>query len=158
MFNTFISNGGKMKGIKVWDRDRNNPQKVIYDILVLYGETGNGKSTIARNFAEESRDKGRGVEIGVTTELIEDMLEYMKKDIGVFDFNCFIKNRYEEVDVIIFEDFHEIKNKDLTQMFMAEFVVRLAKESKQVVIVCTGEISDLVFFCEYLINHEYVIS
>ena len=158
MFNTFLSNGGKMKGIKVWDRDRNNFEKVIYDILVLYGETGNGKSTIARNFAEESRGKGRGVEIEVTTELIEDMLEYMKKDIGLFDLNYFIQHRYEEVDVVILEDFHEIKKKDLTQMYMAEFVVRLAKESKQVVIVCTGEITDLEIFYKYLINHEYVIS
>lgn len=153
MITEFLSRGGRLSSIKVYDT---KGKKTPYDPLILYGASSNGKSRLAKKLAQEAQQEGSNVRTEITTELIGDLVEELR-DISTFDFELFIETRYDKsTGLVILEDFHEIRGRDSTQILMANLVRKLA-QYKQVIIVCTGEISNLRSFCEHLIKNNCII-
>lgn len=154
MITKFLNQCGRVCSVKVYDT---KGKTAPYVPLILYGASCNGKSRLAKKLAQEAQQEGYNVRTEITTELIGDLVEELR-DISAFDFERFIETRYgKSTGLVILEDFHEIRRRESTQIFMADLVMKLA-QYKQVIIVCTGEILDLKSFCDHLVKKNCIIK
>ena len=151
LFDEFINRGGVIQVYKMTNKEST---EVNYEPIILYGKTGTGKTFLARKIEIEAYEKGLGVENVVATELAEALVEDIRKDFERFLIDEFINNHYKEIDMLIIEDMHEIKERISTQIMLAELVMKLARAKKQVLVLLTGNLEDISMFDEYLRTHN----
>lgn len=100
-----------------------------YTTLYIYGKSGLGKTHLIHSIANElSQNNSLKIEITTCHTFIQKFVEAIhKREIDVF------KKNYENIDVLIIDDIHELQNKEASQENFFHILNDLTNRKKQLI-------------------------
>ncbi len=120
-----------------------------FDLLFLAGNTGCGKTHLAKVVEHELKQRNVSVKMQTSEEFVSELIWYLVHNSQQNSMKTFAE-KYEMYDVLILEDIHFLEGKKSTQEHFAYILERLAKKHTRVLMTSVKDVSEYKWLEEAL--------
>ena len=114
----------------------------IYNPVVLYGRSGNGKSFLVKKLVKRLENENRTVMVLGTQSFRTALIESLRNCMGNFSIPAFCE-KYTKADVLVIEDLQSLKGAESTQETLVEIADYYIENNKQIVFTMDCHPQDL---------------
>lgn len=114
--------------------------KAFHQILVLVGGNGLGKTHLAHAVGRYMHDNGANVLVTSTTEFVSGMAGAFRSKNGAIED---MKKKHISANLLLFDDIHEIVNKETTQKVLVEILEKGLNREMNIIFTSTFSLKSL---------------